>query len=276
MARAERNNSSALLNQAGISYGDMIRQYRREKGLSQEELGSLVRVGKNAVGAWEAGRSRPDLSSVPVICEALGISIPAFFGTGEENPGPDDPDAASARAVRAFTDRFDRLNDYHQQVIIREMDALIDMQEKTRPVRKLVRIYRNDLAACAGPSFGIGDDAGEPVWLYADNVTEQADEIISVSGDSMEPAFHDGDQVLVRHMSSIRPGEIGIFTNGDAGYLKEYRKQGLISLNPAYPVMRFSDGDEVRCIGKVIGKVKRNMIASADDVERYTAEYEGG
>ena len=277
MARTERKEAGSLLNKAGVSYGDMIRQCRKERGLSQEELGSLVSVGKNAVGAWEAGRSRPDLSSVPVICEALGISIPEFFGIDEESGKAALPEMSdSGAAGRAFADRFEQLNDYHRQVILREMDVLIDMQEKEKPVRKLVRIYRNDLAACAGPSFGIGDDAGEPVWLYSDSVTEQADEIIFVSGNSMEPAFHDGDQVLVRHMSSIRPGEIGIFTNGDAGYLKEYQKEGLRSLNPAYPLMRFSDGDEVRCIGKVIGKVKKGMLASMADVERYTAEYERG
>lgn len=272
MARTERKETGALLNQAGISYGDMIRQCRKERGLSQEELGSLVSVGKNAVGAWEAGRSRPDLSSVPVICEALGISVPAFFGIGEENA----EDGDSGEAGRAFAERFEQLNDYHRRVILREMDVLIEMQEKERPVRKLVQIYRNELSACAGPSFGIGDDAGEPVWLYADSVTEQADEIISVSGNSMEPAYRDGDQVLVRHMASIRPGEIGIFTNGDAGYLKEYQKDGLRSLNPAYPMMRFSEGDEVCCIGKVIGKVRKSMMASAADVERYTAKYERG
>ena len=277
MARTERKDAGALLNQAGVSYGDMIRQCRRERGLSQEELGSLVSVGKNAVGAWEAGRSRPDLSSVPVICEALGISVPEFFGIGKDGSGvPESAGGDSGKAARAFTERFEQLNEYHRQVILREMDVLIDMQEKAAPVRKLVRIYRNELAACAGPSFGIGDDAGEPVWLYADSVTEQADEIITVSGDSMEPAFHDGDQVLFRHMASIRPGEIGIFTNGDAGYLKEFRQEGLRSLNPAYPLMRFTEGDEVRCVGKVIGKVKKAMLASMDDVERYTAKYERG
>ncbi len=267
MARTERKEAGSLMNKAGVSYGDMIRQCRKERGLSQEELGSLVSVGKNAVGAWEAGRSRPDLSSVPVICEALGISVPEFFGLQEPE---------SSYESRVFIDRFDQLNDYHRQVILREMDVLIEMQEKAKPVRKLIRIYRNDLAACAGPSFSIGDDAGEPIWLYADSITEQADEIISVSGNSMEPVFHDGDQVLVRHMPAIRPGEIGIFTNGDAGYIKEYQKDGLRSLNPDYPMMRFADGDEVRCIGKVIGKVKKAMVASMNDIERYQNAYERG
>ena len=94
-----------MVNAAGVPYAEMIRTRRREKGMSQEELGALARVGKNAVGAWEAGRSRPDLSSVPVICETLGIPIHEFFGipeaacTRQEKQNTDD-------AVRPFTARF--------------------------------------------------------------------------------------------------------------------------------------------------------------------------
>ena len=229
-----------------------------------------VKVGKNAVGAWEAGRSRPDLSSVPVICENLGISLNDFFGIPEaadQQKGKQIPD----ETVRLFTDRYSQLNEYHRQVILREMDVLIDMQDN-KPVsaRKLVQIYRNDLSACAGPSWGIGDESGEPVWLYEDSVTSRADEIIRVSGDSMEPRYHDGDQVLVQHTSNIRPGEIGIFVTGDMGYIKEFRKEGLRSLNPEYPLMRFSDMDEVRCIGRVIGTMRKDMYASIADIEHFT------
>ena len=71
---------TGMLNAAGISYAEIIRSRRRMKGLSQEDLGSRVSVRKNAVGAWESGRSRPDLSSIPVICETLGISLEEFFG----------------------------------------------------------------------------------------------------------------------------------------------------------------------------------------------------
>ena len=137
-----------------------------------------------------------------MICENLGISINEFFGIPEAADQQKGKKIAD-EATRLFTDRYFRLNEYHRQVILREMDVLIDMQEKT-PVsaRKLVQIYRNDLAACAGPSWGIGDESGEPVWLYEDSVTSRADEIIRVSGDSMEPRYHDGDQVLVQKQCS--------------------------------------------------------------------------
>ena len=274
MKQAERKENTAR-NLAGIAYGELIRNSRRRKGMSQEELGALANVGKNAVGAWEAGRSRPDLSSVPVICETLGISIQEFFGVSA--PGEVCGRKTADEDIRPFTDRYIHLNEYHRQVILREMDVLIDMQEKpAESPRKLVQIYRNDLAACAGPSWGIGEDAGEPVWLYEDSVTSRADEIIRVSGDSMEPRYHDGDQVLVQHTAGIQPGEIGIFVTGDMGYIKEYRKEGLRSLNPSYPLMKFSELDEVRCIGKVIGTMRKNMYASAADIESYTTSYMRG
>ena len=73
-----RENTSEMLNAAGCSFGDLIREYRLKCGMTQEKLGALVRVKKNAVGAWEAGRSRPDLASVPKLCKTLGIPLPVF------------------------------------------------------------------------------------------------------------------------------------------------------------------------------------------------------
>ena len=94
-------------------------------------------------------------------------------------------------------------------------------------------------------------------------MTEAADEIIRVNGNSMEPTFTDGDMVLVKHTSGIRPGEIGVFICNDTGYIKEYRKDGLHSHNPAYKTITFTENEAVRCIGKVLGRVKED--AWADD-----------
>lgn len=250
---------TGMLNAAGISYAEIIRSRRRMKGLSQEDLGSRVSVRKNAVGAWESGRSRPDLSSIPVICETLGISLEEFFGV---------PVMREADAPEEFTDRYAALTDYHRQIVLKQMDTLLEMQKPAVVAkRKLIRLFRNDLSACAGPSYTIGDTNGEEIWIEETPLTAQADEIIRVSGDSMEPEFHDGDQVLVHHTASIRPGEIGIFTNGDAGYIKVYQKDGLHSLNPAYPTMFFGDADDVRCIGKVLGIAGKELFARRNEIQ---------
>ena len=258
MSRPESKDTDKK-NKSGIAYAEIIRERRKAKGLNQEELGAMVSVRKNAVGAWESGRSRPDLSSVPVICEALGVSLEEFFGVRKEKKN-------GKEETGEFLARFKALTDYHQEIVLREMDILLEAQKASQiPKRKMIRIYRNDLSACAGPSYSIGETQGEQVWIEENPLTVQADEVIRVSGDSMEPRFHDGDQVLVKHHVSLHPGEIGIFTNGDSGYIKEYQRDGLHSLNPAYSTMVFSEEDEVRCIGKVIGIADEKMFARRDE-----------
>ena len=260
MSRTEQKESS-MRNAAGVSYAEIIRERRKARGISQEELGAMVSIHKNAVGAWEAGRSRPDLSSVPVICEALNLSLEEFFGTEKEN-------VKKADIPYEFISRYNTLTDYHRQIVLRQMDSLLEMQKpasglKTR--RKMIRVYLNDLSACAGPSMAIGETSGEPVWIEETPLTVKADEMIRVSGDSMEPVYHDGDIVLVQHCKSIRPGEVGIFTNGDAGYIKVYQKDGLHSINPSYTTMRFYEYDDVRCVGKVIGIAGKEQFANGYD-----------
>ena len=75
MKQPDKKDSTAR-NMAGVAYGELIRSSRREKGMSQEELGALARVGKIAVGklagqkkaraypAAETGRPRLDRPAV--------------------------------------------------------------------------------------------------------------------------------------------------------------------------------------------------------------------
>ncbi|MER2053891.1 MAG: LexA family transcriptional regulator [Clostridia bacterium] len=260
MGRQELKNTD-MLNAAGIPFAELIRENRRRKKMSQEELGALVSVRKNAVGAWEAGRSRPDISSVPVICDALDIPLNEFFGIPNDKEELSVPDE--------FRRRYASLTDYHRKIILRQMDTLIELQKpdlNPAKKRKLISVFMSDLSACAGPCAFLGESCGEKVWIEETPLTILADEIIRVSGDSMEPEFHDGDRVLVQHGAKIRPGDVAIFVCGDAGYIKVYQRDGLHSLNPRYPVMHFGEGDEVRCIGKVLGIIDDELFASEDEL----------
>ena len=110
--------NAGMYNAQGTAYGDLIREHRKRKGLSQEELGAIAHVKKNAVGAWEAGRSRPDVASIPDLCRALDMPLSVFFGLGGE-----------ASANEQLTERFNRLNEHHQEIAMREMDMLYDLQK---------------------------------------------------------------------------------------------------------------------------------------------------
>lgn len=268
MAKADVNG---MTNAAGIAYGDLIRRQRKARKMNQEELGALVRVGKNAVGAWEAGRSRPDVSSVPVICEALDLSLEEFFGY----PGKEDQayDGIPAEERTGLLRRYGALNAYNRQVVLRQMDMLRDMQEDSRAPRKIIRLFRNELAASAGPGETLEAARGEEVFLFADAISEPADEIIRVNGNSMEPTFMDGDMVLVKHAGSVREGEIGVFICGDSGYIKEYRRDGLHSHNPDYATITFAENEEVHCAGRVLGRVRADAWADDESIRAWQ-EYE--
>ncbi len=66
--------------------GKKIKEYRTLKGITQEELGSLVGVTTQAVSKWERGGT-PDAELLPDIARVLGVSIDTLFGirSGEES-----------------------------------------------------------------------------------------------------------------------------------------------------------------------------------------------
>ena len=53
---------------------DRIAAVRRAAGLTQEQLGELVGVTRQAVSKWESGQTVPDALTVARLCEALHVS----------------------------------------------------------------------------------------------------------------------------------------------------------------------------------------------------------
>lgn len=53
---------------------DRIAAVRKAAGLTQEQLGALVGVTRQAVSKWEAGQTVPDALTVAKLCEALHVS----------------------------------------------------------------------------------------------------------------------------------------------------------------------------------------------------------
>ena len=241
-----------------MNYGEVIRSRRTALGMNQAELAERAGVSRNTVAGWETGHSRPDLDTLPRLCTALKIPLAAFFGR-ESKRGQEE---------RRVLELFFSLEEGDRESMMWQMEAVRDRRAAQRSAEnaamekppKVVSLFVSDLGAAAGFGAPLGEAQGERMFLLADRETEMADEVITVCGSSMEPTFADGDKVLVQHTKNLRFGEIGIFLVDDEGYIKEYREDGLHSHNPAYRTMTFRDGQTVRCIGRVIGKLKESQI----------------
>jgi transcriptional regulator with XRE-family HTH domain len=58
-----------------MSDGENIKTMRRKKGLTQDELGSLLGVGKSAISRWESGEREVTLATMRGIASALGVPL---------------------------------------------------------------------------------------------------------------------------------------------------------------------------------------------------------
>ena len=83
---------------------------------------------------------------------------------------------------------------------------------------------------------------------------------LKINGDSMEPDIHNGDTVIVKRQNDAESDEIVIaLVNGNDGVCKRLKKYAdsiaLISLNPNYEPMYFSQEEIEEKPVKIIGKV---------------------
>ena len=87
---------------------------------------------------------------------------------------------------------------------------------------------------------------------------------VRISGDSMEPEFHDGQIAWILQQESVANGEIGIFALNGEAYIKKLQndKDGifLISLNEKYAPIKVSENDRLDIFGKVLGKSDASAI----------------
>lgn len=145
--------------------------------------------------------------------------------------------------------------------------AEIENEEKEKRKAKDIESHTNPgyiesytLPASAGT--GVDLDACEKIILEVkdSNLISEANFAIRISGDSMEPEFHNGQYALVKTKPQIEQGKIGIFTVNSDRYIKKLGADELISLNPEYDNIPLHEYDNVRCRGEVIGTLEPEDI----------------
>ena len=70
-----------------MTMGKRIAALRREKGMKQDDLAQLLEVSPQAVSKWENDQTCPDISLLPGLARALGVSVDELLsGKAELQP----------------------------------------------------------------------------------------------------------------------------------------------------------------------------------------------
>ena len=119
-----------------------------------------------------------------------------------------------------------------------------------------IDIFENAVSARTG-NFLV-DGPKETVCIDESILPEDTTFGVRISGDSMEPEFHDGQIAWVLQQESVANGEIGIFALNGEAYIKKLQNDTdgifLISLNEKYAPIKVSENDRLDIFGKVLGK----------------------
>ena len=87
------------------SLGEKIRQARREKGLTQEQLAQALFVSRQTVSNWENGKTEPDYQTLVRLSQELGMEIVRAEETPAEAPPEESArqrDEGKARRLRLW------------------------------------------------------------------------------------------------------------------------------------------------------------------------------
>jgi len=251
--------------------GRVLKELRISCGMTQKEVARQLGRNQPIVGHWETGYAQPDANTLFTLCDLYGTTVDEAFGFIRKNNNISITEYNIIKKYRSLDD----LGRNHVDTILTWETERMSGQSKPNEDVIVLAEYETSHAPTytipyweSGVSAGNGiyqlnDSASTMMTLWASELTKQADFIIKVSGNSMEPDYHDGDKVLVNRKSYVDVGEVGIFVKNGDTYIKEMGIGELISRNPEYSNIPVNDFDNVVCLGKVIGILKNDMIAKA-------------
>lgn len=233
-----------------------LKELRKKKGVSQEDVAKALGITLRTYQNYEYGQREPNIEMILKLSDYFKVSTDTLLGREPEQDAlaPLGLETGEKSALEVYL----KLPEDKRQVIIDTMIALGAAAKQSREVSaKELRVMITKKFSCLLTSAGTGellDDENIELREFPDSPqVREADLIIPVDGDSMEPEISNGDQLCIKRCDDIDLGEIGVFIVEGKGYVKQKGEDRLISLNPEYDDIY---AKEYKCVGKVIGKVE--------------------
>lgn len=227
--------------------GGTLASLRKSWQLSQAEVAEqLTQMGipvtNRAISHWEQERTQPSSTQFLGLCAIYRVrDVLSAFGEYK----------LPLRSVELNREGREKVDEFARILVA---SGMFPAQDNVVPfARRSMPVY--DLPASAGTGVFLDSSDYEMVQVGPD-VPVNANFGVRVSGDSMEPSYHDQQIVWVQQQPALEDGEVGIFLLNGQAYIKQWRPSvkgaSLVSFNKAYSPIAIQEEDELRAFGKVL------------------------
>lgn len=249
----------------GQNIASFLKQLRKTSGLSANEVVARLKnhnigISSKTLYGYESGLSMLNADVFVALCRIYKCDNPMdIFGTPSISPSEQD----IIEKYRFISEHSPKGTETVNYILNREYEMAEQIKEwqdkesNASYVEEENIIYLPELYSrfSAGTGQYSTDSGYEMTAVPRNPLTSQATSIATISGDSMEPEYQNGDKVLVKTTPDIEIGEIGVWSINNELYIKAKGDGELISLNPDYDNIAIKENDSTYCIGKVLGKL---------------------
>lgn len=226
--------------------GKTIANHRKAHKLKQSQLATALEhydiyIKPNTISAWESGLSQPSAKQLFAVCEILGIYdiYTEFIGKNPINPFRNLNEDGIAKALD-YIRLLEKSGEYKTADII----PIQVLRER--------KVFYTTVSAGTG-SFLDSDDY--EMYSSAD-IPEAASFGVHVSGDSMEPRYHNEQLIWIEQTEQLEDGEVGIFYLDGNAYVKKFQNNEngtyLVSLNTKYDPIPVTGDNSFKIFGRVL------------------------
>lgn len=267
-----------------LKLGEIIKNFREEKKLSMDRFAEKSGLTKGYISMLE--KNEHPKSKKPIIpteetllkvAKGMGVDIDFVLSRLDSdqeiqiNISPknmlniDNHSTPTTSQVELIPSTLQKINSTSSQLEHKRQLNVLDYAETQLEQQNTVENSKNtvtdlfsynyyDHAASAGTGQYLSDVQVETIELPVDY---DADFVIPVHGDSMEPEYHSGDYVFVKLSVELTDGDIGVFEYYGDAYIKQLliNAEGafLHSFNSKYDDIPIDRDSDFRIIGEVIG-----------------------
>lgn len=225
---------------------DIIIDLCNQKGWSLSEFARKLDLPKSSISRYFNKSRQLPLNKINLFSDVLGVSSEYLLGIQTSK--------SEKQTHNDLLKVYNRLNEDRQNNVYRfAINQLNEQRGKSND--KVAYIVRGRQSA-AGSMIHVDDVDAEMGVLPSSIVPNGANELVQITGDSMEPIIKKGSEVYLRYQPTVEDGEIAIVRIEDDGVTCKYLYRDgkniiLKSENPEYEDI-VVDAEKVSVIGKVL------------------------